>query len=109
MILDNNTLSLTWKHPENEFDEPQFNYSVTATVISTGAVVVDYNISISSDDNPGKVFNWSDALTCEEINFTVALISDCRISYAIAPIPTCKSKTCKLLLLPMNSNMYIQM
>ena len=92
IILGNSTLSLTWKHPENVFDELQFNYSVTATVRSTGAVVANYNISISSDDKPQEVFNLSEALTCKDINFTVALVNDCRLSHTIAPIPTCKSK-----------------
>ena len=89
-MLDSTTAALTWEHPQNIFNESHFNYTVTAVVVSTGYVVEDYTVAIDSTDTPWEVIELSDKYICEEINFTVSLVGDCRVNYTNKSVPICK-------------------
>ena len=89
-MLNSTTAALTWEHPQNIFSASHFNYTVTAVVVSTGHIVEEYTVAINSTDTPWQVIELSDEYICEEINFTLSLVGDCRVNYTTESVPVCK-------------------
>ena len=50
----------------------------------------NYTVAIDSTDTPWQVIELSDKYICEEINFTVSLVGDCRVNYTNKSVPICK-------------------
>ena len=90
VAIENSSVCLTWQHPENIFDEPYFNYSVTAIVVNTEDVVEMNAFIVGSNDVPMVVVNVSDVGVCEEVIFTVSLDGDCRRNSTTIALPICK-------------------
>ena len=91
MPFNTTSVVLVWQHPENIFNELLFNYTITATVVSTGRVIQHYTAEISSGDSPRQLLDLSSVGVCEAVNFTVSLVEDCREISAISELQICKS------------------
>ena len=92
VVLNTTGLALTWEHPENLFNDDHFNYSVSAVVVSTGDVIRQYTISLSTSHTPREEFDFSGSVdACEEIIFTLSLVGDCRVIHTTAALPICES------------------
>jgi hypothetical protein len=91
VLLNSTSFALTWDHPETWFYDDYFNYSVRAVVVSTGEVISDYIISLSSTATPWEEFDFRDSVeTCQMINFTLSLVRDCRVLQYVAALPICE-------------------
>ena len=88
VVLNTTSLALTWEHPENLFSDDHFNYSVSAVVVSTGDVIRQYT---TISHTPWEEFEFSGSVdACEEINFTLSLVGDCRVIHTTATLPACE-------------------
>ena len=91
MLLNSTSFALTWDHPKSLFYDDYFNYSVGAVVVSTGEVVSQYNIALSSTDTPWETFDFRGSVeTCQVINFTLSLEKDCRVLHSTAALSICE-------------------
>ena len=91
IALNTTSVGLTWQHPENIFNEHYFTYIITATVVSTDHLIENYTVSINCNDSPWQVFDLSSVGVCEEVNFTVSIVGDCRKKYIVAALHICKN------------------
>jgi len=91
IALNTTSVGLTWQHPENIFNEHYFNYIITATVVSTDHLIENYTVAINCSDSPLQVFDLSGVDVCEEVNFTVSIVGDCRKKYIVAALHICKN------------------
>ena len=67
------------------------NYSVSTVVVSTGDVIRQYTISLSPSHTPWEEFDLSGSVhACEEINFTLSLVGDCRVIHTTTVLPACE-------------------
>ena len=97
-LLNTTSIALTWNHPDTsslfEVNDEYFNYSITVVMVSTGVQLMQYNTSITYNDTPWVLIDYGLFLlnNCEEIEFSVGLVGDCRTLMYTAFLPICKLK-----------------
>ena len=98
IALSNKSIALSWQHPADIFEEtvPVFTYNITATLDKTGSVLEQYLVTVDSSDTPREVFNFSDVDFCEEINFILSQVGDCRENSTTVALPICEEILLKI-------------
>ena len=73
------------------FNDKYFNYSVSVVVVSTGRIISQYTVNLESTATPWEEIDLRGRVEeCQEINFTLSLVGDCRELYTVAILPICK-------------------
>ena len=90
-FINSSSVALSWSHPQNIFNEPSFNYSISAMVIGSEEYAIRENfILFNSSEVPWIVIDVSSIGVCETLNFTLSLAGDCREIYTLLPVSICK-------------------
>ena len=90
MPLENKTLVLTWRQPDNIFMESEFTYNITALLVATGHVLDQRLVTLESMKSPREVYNFTEVELCEDIRFTLTQVGDCREQHVSTFLPICK-------------------
>ena len=88
--LENKSVVLTWQQPDNIFGEANFAYNITARSLTTGHILEQRVVVLGSLQSPWEKFNFSKVEVCEEVQFTLSQVEDCREQYTTTYIPICK-------------------
>ena len=89
IILENKSVNLTWQQPDNIFGEANFIYSITARSLTT--LLEQRVVVLDSLQSPWEEFNFSKVEVCEEVQFTLSQVEDCREQYTTTYILICKN------------------
>ena len=91
VLLNTTSFALTWTHPDMSFNDHYFNYTVSVEVVNTGHIISQYMVSLESTATPWEEIDLRGRVEeCQEINFTLSLVGDCRELYTVAFLPICK-------------------